>query len=172
MAPLSNQSNAFDQIHDHDPPLPADDLKGYGLEQYVQQIRETADKLLNDAASRGDVKLLSVALRELRYCFKVFSLYRSRRKVTVFGSARLPLDDPSCVQAIEFGRRLAEAGYMISTGAANGIMEAGHVVAGRDNSIGVNILLPFEQEANSVIRGDNKLMHLKYFFTRKLLFVK
>ena len=172
MAPLSNQSNAFDQIHDHDPTLPADDLKGYGLEQYVQQIRETADKLLNDVASRGDVKLLSVALRELRYCFKVFSLYRSRRKVTVFGSARLPLDDPSCVQAIEFGRRLAEAGYMIITGAANGIMEAGHVGAGRDNSIGVNILLPFEQEANSVIRGDNKLMHLKYFFTRKLLFVK
>jgi uncharacterized protein (TIGR00730 family) len=51
-------------------------------------------------------------------------------------------------------------------------MEAGHVGAGRENSIGVNILLPFEQSANSVIAGDVKLMHLKYFFTRKLLFVK
>ena len=61
---------------------------------------------------------------------------------------------------------------MVITGAASGIMEAGHVGAGRDNSIGVNILLPFEQEANSVIAGDRKLMHLKYFFTRKLLFVK
>lgn len=172
MAPLSNQPNSFDQIHDHDPSLPVDDLKTLGLDHYVQQLKETADKLMNDAAARGDVKLLSVALKELRYCFKVFSLFRNRRKVTVFGSARLPLDDPSCVQAIEFGRRLAEAGYMIITGAANGIMEAGHVGAGRDNSIGVNILLPFEQEANSIIRGDHKLMHLKYFFTRKLLFVK
>jgi uncharacterized protein (TIGR00730 family) len=172
MGQLSNQPNPFDQIHDHDPTRPEEEAKSHGLEHYVQQIRETADKLRSDGASRGDVKLLSVALRELRYCFKVFALYRNRRKVTVFGSARLPLEDPSCQQAIEFGRRMAEAGYMIITGAANGIMEAGHVGAGRDNSIGVNILLPFEQEANTVIRGDNKLMHLKYFFTRKLLFVK
>jgi uncharacterized protein (TIGR00730 family) len=162
----------FDQIHDHDPTRPDDEPKSHGLDHYVQQIRETADKLINDGASRGDVKLLSVALRELRYCFKVFAPYRHRRKVTVFGSARLPLDDPSCLQAIDFGKRMAEAGYMIITGAANGIMEAGHVGAGRDHSIGVNILLPFEQEANTIIRGDNKLMHLKYFFTRKLLFVK
>src|ERR1700747_1177907 len=61
---------------------------------------------------------------------------------------------------------------MVITGAASGIMEAGHVGAGRENSIGVNILLPFEQSANSIIEGDHKLMHLKYFFTRKLLFVK
>src|SRR5262249_29787909 len=63
-------------------------------------------------------------------------------------------------------------GFMVITGAASGIMEAGHVGAGRENSIGVNILLPFEQEANAIIAGDVKLMHLKYFFTRKLLFVK
>ena len=61
---------------------------------------------------------------------------------------------------------------MVITGAASGIMEAGHVGAGREKSIGVNILLPFEQDANPIIRGDLKLMHLKYFFTRKLLFVK
>ena len=73
---------------------------------------------------------------------------------------------------MEFGRRIAEAGWMVITGAASGIMEAGHVGAGREKSIGVNILLPFEQEANPIIRGDLKLMHLKYFFTRKLLFVK
>src|SRR6202023_2914335 len=71
-----------------------------------------------------------------------------------------------------FSRQIAEAGFMVITGAASGIMEAGHVGAGRENSIGVNILLPFEQDANAVIRGDRKLMHLKYFFTRKLLFVK
>jgi uncharacterized protein (TIGR00730 family) len=73
---------------------------------------------------------------------------------------------------VDFGRRIAEAGFMVITGAASGIMEAGHVGAGRENSFGVNIMLPFEQEANAVIRDDNKLMHLKYFFTRKLMFVK
>src|SRR5262249_24462618 len=123
-------------------------------------------------ANRGDVKLLSTALKELRYAFKVFAPYRRRRKVTVFGSARLPLEHPACRQAVEFGRRLARAGWMVITRAAQGIIEAGHVGAGRENSIGVNILLPFEQEANAVIAGDAKLMHLKYFFTRKLLFIK
>ena len=92
--------------------------------------------------------------------------------MTVFGSARLPPDHPAYQQAVAFGRRIAEAGFMVITGAASGIMEAGHVGAGRENSIGVNILLPFEQEANPIIAGDLKLMHLKYFFTRKLLFVK
>src|SRR5207248_3831026 len=98
--------------------------------------------------------------------------FRRRRKVTVFGSARMPQDHPACVMAVEFGRRMAQAGYLVITGAASGIMEAGHIGAGRENSIGVNILLPFEQEANAIIAGDVKLMHLKYFFTRKLLFVK
>ncbi len=98
--------------------------------------------------------------------------YRNLRKVTVFGSARLPATDPAYIQAAAFSRRMAQAGYMVITGAASGIMEAGHVGAGREKSIGVNILLPFEQEANPVIAGDTKLMHLKYFFTRKLLFVK
>ena len=111
-------------------------------------------------------------MRELRYCFKVFQPLHNRRKATVFGSARLPLTDPSCLQAIEMGRRLAAENWMVITGAGNGIMEAGHVGAGRENSIGVNILLPFEQSANSIINGDPKLMHLKYFFTRKLMFVK
>ncbi|HZU35746.1 MAG TPA: LOG family protein [Gemmataceae bacterium] len=84
---------------------------------------------------------------------------------------RKPSPRPS-QQAVAFSSRVAEAGFMVITGAASGIMEAGHVGAGRDNSIGVNILLPFEQYANAVIAGDAKLMHLKYFFTRKLLFVK
>jgi uncharacterized protein (TIGR00730 family) len=143
-----------------------------GIEQLVQQMRETADKLIRDGASRGDVKLLSTALKELRYSFKIFSSYRGMRKVTVFGSARLPSSHPAYAVAVEFSRRIAEAGWMVITGAASGIMEAGHVGAGREKSIGVNILLPFEQEANPVIRGDLKLMHLKYFFTRKLLFMK
>jgi uncharacterized protein (TIGR00730 family) len=141
-------------------------------EQLIEQIKETAEKLKGDQADRGDIKLLNTALKELRYAFKVFAPYRGRRKVTIFGSARLPPDNPAYLQAVEFSRQIAQAGYMVITGAASGIMEAGHVGAGRENSIGVNILLPFEQEANPVIAGDLKLMHLRYFFTRKLLFVK
>jgi uncharacterized protein (TIGR00730 family) len=162
-------SNSFQQIHDETPP---EERQSVAIEQLVQQLKETADKLIRDHANRGDVKLLSTALKELRYAFKVFAAYRGRRKVTVFGSARIKPDHPAYHQAVEFSRRMAEAGYMVITGAASGIMEAGHVGAGRENSIGVNILLPFEQSANSVIAGDIKLMHLKYFFTRKLLFVK
>src|SRR5207253_2554949 len=138
----------------------------------VADLKTTADKFVKDGASRGDLKLLSVALRELRYSFKVFSGLKNRRKVTVFGSARTPPSDPSYQAAVDFGRLMAEHGYMVITGAAQGIMEAGHVGAGRENSVGINILLPFEQSANPVIAGDVKLMHLKYFFTRKLLFVK
>jgi uncharacterized protein (TIGR00730 family) len=159
----------FDHINDTPPD---DNRPGVSIEQLVQQIKETADKLIRDKASRGDVKLLSTALKELRYAFKIFAAYRDQRKVTVFGSARLLPDHPAYQQAQEFGRRIAEAGYMVITGAASGIMEAGHVGAGRDKSLGVNILLPFEQDANAVIKGDTKLVHLKYFFTRKLLFVK
>jgi uncharacterized protein (TIGR00730 family) len=161
---------SFHHVHDHD--AHHDDRPPVGVEQLVQQLKETADKLIRDGANRGDIKLLSTALKELRYAFKVFSPFKGRRKVTVFGSARLPPEHPAYRQAVEFGRRAAEAGFMVITGAASGIMEAGHVGAGRENSIGVNILLPFEQEANAVIAGDAKLMHLKYFFTRKLLFVK
>jgi uncharacterized protein (TIGR00730 family) len=159
----------FEQIAE----APSEDVRqSVTVEQLVQQLKETVDKLVRDGASRGDVKLLSTALKELRYAFKVFAPYRNRRKVTVFGSARLAADHPAFRQAEEFGRRIAQAQFMVITGAASGIMEAGHVGAGREMSIGVNILLPFEQSANTVIAGDAKLVHLKYFFTRKLLFVK
>src|SRR6266446_3885404 len=161
----------FEQIHEQEA-HPEESHEPVSIEQLVQQLKETADKLIRDQANRGDVKLLSTALKELRYAFKVFAPYRQRRKVTVFGSARLSADHAAYAQAVEFSRRMAEARFMVITGAASGIMEAGHVGAGRENSIGVNILLPFEQEANPVIAGDTKLMHLKYFFTRKLLFVK
>jgi uncharacterized protein (TIGR00730 family) len=167
--PNNGGSSPFEQVHDDAHP---EDRQPLTTEHFVQLLKETADKLIKDQANRGDVKLLSTALKELRYAFKVFAPFKQRRKVTVFGSARLPADHPAYVQAVEFGRRMAEAGYMVITGAASGIMEAGHEGAGRESSIGVNILLPFEQHANAVIAGDAKLMHLKYFFTRKLLFVK
>jgi uncharacterized protein (TIGR00730 family) len=167
--PVPPQPSFTQVVHDDGP---GEERHPPGIEHLVQQIRETADKLIRDGASRGDIKLLTTALKELRYAFKVFLPYRHTRKVTVFGSARLPPENPAYQEAVEFSRRMAQAGYMVITGAAQGIMEAGHVGAGREKSIGINILLPFEQSANSIIAGDAKLMHLKYFFTRKLLFVK
>ncbi len=138
----------------------------------IDEIKATADKLAQDNATRGDLKIISRALKELRYAFKVFTPYRKHRKVTVFGSARTPPDHPAYRQSVQFGRRMAEEGWMVVTGAGGGIMEGAHVGAGKRMSMGLNILLPFEQEANPVIQRDKKLINLKYFFTRKLLFVK
>ncbi len=140
--------------------------------ELIDEIKETADKLARDHATRGDLKILSRALKELRYAFKVFTPYRRQRKVTVFGSARIPADHPAYEQSRVFGQRMADEQWMVLTGAGRGIMEGAHVGAGREMSMGVNIMLPFEQEANYVISDDEKLVHLKYFFTRKLLFVK
>jgi uncharacterized protein (TIGR00730 family) len=141
-------------------------------ENYIDQLKKTADKFLSDNASRGDIKMVVTAVKELRYALKVFAPFRHRDKVTIFGSARIAPDHPSYEQAIELSSKLAAANYMVVTGAANGIMEAGHVGAGKEQSIGVNILLPFEQRSNEIIHGDEKLVHLKYFFTRKLMLVK
>jgi len=129
-------------------------------------------KLLRDRAGRGDVKLLATAARELRYCFKVFAAYRGTRKVAVFGSARTRPDHPAYLAAQEYGRRMVESGWMVITGAGSGIMEAGHRGAGRENSFGLNIILPFEQSANPIVHGDPKLVTMRYFFTRKLMFIK
>ena len=142
------------------------------ISDLIDQIKLSADKLATDQTSRGDLKLLSRTLRELRYAFKVFTPYRGRRKVTVFGSARTLPDEPTYQQAVEFGKAMAAEKWLVVTGAASGIMEAGHVGAGRENSMGLNIMLPFEQSSNPIIAGDSKLVHMKYFFTRKLMFVK
>src|SRR5262245_46883879 len=111
MKSKSAQNKPVYQIHDHTPQQPEDEGKAYGIEHYIQQIHETAETLLHDHANRGDVKMLSVALNGLRYCFKVFASLRDRRQVTIFGSARLPASDPSFQQAVEFSRRIAEAGF-------------------------------------------------------------
>lgn len=138
----------------------------------LEMLQRTIHRLEKDGTTRGDLKILNRSLRELRYAFKVFQPYRRRRKVTVFGSARTQPDHAAYQQAVEFGRAMANHGWMIITGAGGGIMEAGHVGAGKDLSMGLNIMLPFEQSANRVIEGDPKLVTMKYFFTRKLMFVK
>jgi uncharacterized protein (TIGR00730 family) len=138
----------------------------------IERLRQVAGELPAEHTSEDDLKLLSQALRELRRAFGVFAPYRTQRKVTIFGSARTPRDAPAYEQAVRLGRAMAERGWFVVTGAATGIMEAGHRGAGRERSMGLNILLPFEQESNEIIRGDAKLVTMKYFFTRKLMFVK
>ena len=142
------------------------------IAELIQGIKGLVDKLAGDSTSRGDLKIISRALLELRYAFKVFSPYRRTRKVTVFGSARTTPEQPAYQQALQFSRTMAEHDWLVITGAASGIMEAGHEGAGREHSMGLNILLPFEQSANPIILGDRKLVYMKYFFTRKLMFVK
>ncbi len=119
-----------------------------------------------------DLRLLNTAFKELRYALKVFKPYRNIPKAAVFGSARTPATDPNYKFAQEFGKKLAKKGWMVITGGASGIMEAAMHGAGADKSFGLNIMLPFEQDANAVIKGDAKLVFFKYFFTRKLMFLK
>ncbi len=140
--------------------------------EYVRQIMVSAVGLMRDAASRGDLKLINSALKELRYSFRVFAPYRHLRKVAIFGSARTAPDHPDWKQAYDFAERMAAEGWMTITGAGDGIMGAAQGGAGREASFGVNIRLPFEQSANEVIAGDHKLISFRYFFTRKISFVK
>ncbi|MGO8765093.1 MAG: TIGR00730 family Rossman fold protein [Limisphaerales bacterium] len=141
-------------------------------EEEVADIIENALRLLTDVSDTGDVRIIKTALRELRYAFRLFAPYIGRRKVTIFGSARTLPEAPEYRQAVEFGRKISEAGFMVITGAGHGIMQAGHEGAGSDKSFGVNIRLPWEQAANPVIAEDKKLVTFKYFFTRKLIFVR
>jgi len=141
-------------------------------EQYLREILTTVTRLVRDGTSPGDLKLINSALKEMRYSFKVFAPYRTVRKVSTFGSARTLESAPEYRQAREFAERICREGFMLLTGAGGGIMRACQEGSGRDRSFGVNIRLPFEQEPNEFISRDPKLISFKYFFTRKLVFIK
>ncbi|MEO1936976.1 MAG: TIGR00730 family Rossman fold protein [Myxococcales bacterium] len=138
----------------------------------VRQILVTGVHLLRDETSRAELKLVNSALKELRHAFRVFKPYSQLRKVAIFGSARTVTEHPDWIHAHEFAERIVRAGWMVITGAGEGIMGAAQGGAGRESSFGVNIRLPFEQGANKVIAGDSKLINFRYFFTRKVVFVK
>ncbi|HTB82480.1 MAG TPA: TIGR00730 family Rossman fold protein [Candidatus Sulfotelmatobacter sp.] len=148
-------------------------FKGGGYnETEVADVIENALKLLTDVKDTGDVRVIQTAVRELRYAFRVFAPYAGKRKVTIFGSARTKPDYVEYQQAVEFGKKIVKAGFMVITGAGPGIMQAGHEGATPEHSFGVNIRLPWEQSANPVIAEDKKLITFKYFFTRKLIFIR
>jgi uncharacterized protein (TIGR00730 family) len=138
----------------------------------VREIIVTALKTQHSRLDRGDVKILSRSLRELRYGFRIFKNYRDRRKVTIFGSARTAPRDPSYKQTKRFAQIMVKNGFMIITGAGPGIMQAGNEGAGKSNSFGVNIRLPYEQKPNEFIADESLFIDCRFFFTRKLMFVK
>src|ERR1019366_1935775 len=138
----------------------------------VKQMIVTALKVEHSQLDRGDAKILSRAMRELRYGFRIFKGYRDKRKVTIFGSARIPKEHPEYKQALNFSKQIAKQGFMIITGAGPGVMKAGNEGAGKNNSFGINIKLPFEQAANEFIGKDPRFIDCRFFFTRKLMFIK
>ena len=138
----------------------------------AREIVITALKLAREQVSRLDRKIVNSSLKEMRHAFRVFAPYKGIRKVTIFGSARTKKGDPAYTATRDFSQAMAEREWMVITGAGPGIMEAGHEGAGDKLSFGVNIRLPFEAQPNPVIANDSKLINFKYFFTRKLTFMK
>ncbi len=141
-------------------------------EDLLREIFTTVAKLGKESNDRGDLKLVNNALKELRYSFKVFSPYRNFKKVVIFGSARTKRSSAEYKMVEEFARKISAKKYMIVTGGGSGIMEAGNKGASRGKDFALNIHLPYEQEPNPYIDEKEKLISFKYFFTRKLIFIK
>jgi uncharacterized protein (TIGR00730 family) len=141
-------------------------------EYLLQEILTTIVKLGRESNDLGDIKLINNALKELRYSFKVFSPYRDIKKMIIFGSARSDKTSAEYAMAEEFSRKLTEKGYMVVTGGGPGVMEAGNKGALSGKDFALNIRLPFEQKPNPYIDENSRLVNFKYFFTRKLIFIK
>lgn len=139
--------------------------------QFARLLDSLADLIAGQASSL-DVKIASAALQEMEDAFEMFAPYRDARKITIFGSARITAGTAIYELTVEAARRMAESGFMVVTGAGPGLMEAGMVGAGREQSIGVSIRLPFEASANTIIAEDEKHVTMRYFFTRKLMLMK
>ncbi len=148
------------------------DLPAGADRRYSQQLLRAAVDVVRQRPQTLDLKIAAAALEEMGDAFAMFALSQGIPKVTIFGSARTKPEDPLYAAARDVAHHLAEQGWMVITGAGPGIMQAGMEGAGRENSIGVSIRLPFEQGANSIIAGDTKYVSMKYFFTRKLMLVK
>ncbi len=140
--------------------------------EYVREMILAALKAGQEDDESADLKLMNTTLKEMRFTSKVFGPYRDKRKVTVFGSARTQPGEVPYEMAKLLGQKLAEAGYMVITGGGAGIMQAANEGAGPEHSFGVNIRLPFEQKPNPVVEGNPRLITYKYFFNRKVAFLK
>ena len=158
----------------------ADDLVQQLLEEsgatanrdVLRDILRTAQGLAGDGADRLDLKITAGALKEMRAAFAMFAPLKDTPKVTIFGSARTASHDPLYAQARELARDLAEAGWFVITGAGPGIMQAGAEGAGPDHAIGISIQLPFEEKPSDLLADGDRVVAMKYFFTRKLMLIK
>jgi len=148
------------------------DKVGINHERMVHEMILTALKAGQENDYLADLKLMRTTMKEMRYTNKIFAPYRQRKKVTIFGSARTEPGEAIYQKCVIFSRLLAERGYMAITGGGGGIMQAGNEGAGAENSFAVNIHLPFEQETNPVMSENDKVITYRYFFNRKVAFLK
>lgn len=140
--------------------------------ELIQSALTTLVRMAEVEADRLDWKILNSSLQDMEQAFRVFYPYRHIRKISIFGSARTKPDAPEYRMAADFARCVTQLGFMVMTGGGPGIMQAGNEGAGLEKSFGLNIQLPFEQGSNPFIEGDPKLINFKYFFTRKLFFLR
>jgi len=161
-----------------------DDLLDQRIEELIAEAAITNDQDLyfelltsvlrmgREGLDRGDLKIANSTLKEMRYAFGVFAPYRQTRKLAIFGSARTGVDEPAYLAARAVGAEIAMDGWMVITGGGPGIMTAGIEGAGADNSFAVSIVLPFEPSGGAVLVGDGRSVNFRYFFNRKLTFMK
>lgn len=140
--------------------------------ELIQLALAAIARMSDDEIDRLDWKILNASLQDMERGFRAFYPYRHVRKISIFGSARIAPATPEYEMAVDFARRITDLGFMVITGAGPGIMQAGNEGSGREKSFGLGIQLPFEQGSNPYIEGDRKLVPFKYFFTRKLFFLK
>lgn len=140
--------------------------------ELIQQALKALMQMAEVEADRLDWKILNASLQDMGRAFRTFYPYRHIRKISIFGSARMSMDAEAYGMARSFATALTKLGFMVLTGAGGGIMQAANEGAGAEKSFGLNIQLPFEQGANPFIEGDSKLINFKYFFTRKLFFLR
>jgi uncharacterized protein (TIGR00730 family) len=168
LSPSSHSLESFQaEINDLLKQVPK--MKHGGL---IQQALMTLVRMAEVEADRLDWKIVNASLQDMERAFRVFYPHRHIRKVTIFGSARIQPESPAYQMAVDFARCVTQQGFMVITGGGPGIMQAGNEGAGAEKSFGLNIQLPFEQGSNPFIEGDRKLVDFKYFFTRKLFFLR
>jgi uncharacterized protein (TIGR00730 family) len=128
-----------------------------------------AEPVEPDHISPRDARLIKNIVSELVQGFQVLS--QLPPAVTVFGSTRIRRDDPTYALAERTGRLLVEHGYSVITGGGPGAMEAANKGAAEAGgvSVGLNIHLPAVQQANPYV---NRLLNFRYFFVRKLMFMR
>jgi hypothetical protein len=168
---LSSPQDNFESLLSADVITLLDRLPDIKHGKLIKRALEVLVRMSAQEVDRLDWKILAASLEDLEQGFKHLYPYRHTRKISIFGSARLPASSPEYLMAVDFARYITQLGFMVITGAGGGIMQAGNEGAGKENSFGLNIQLPFEQESNPYI-SEEKLIEFKYFFTRKLFFLR